>query len=207
MRRCAAKFLVLGLGLAAALAGDSMAGAQGQSIRLEMASQSNSGITGTATLTDIGNGRMRIEIRATNAGAGPQPAHIHPGSCAQLDATPRFNLTPVTNGTSTTEVDGTFQTLAAGEHAIHLHKSQEELAIYVACADIRVGAQAGGQAGGQAPSALPQTGAGRSAAPLTRTTGRTHRPACHMSARAILRLFRLAQARPHAVIARWCASP
>jgi hypothetical protein len=158
MRRCAARVVVLGFSLAVVLSGGSTIQAQGQSVRLDMDSQSESGITGTATLTEVGNNRIRIEIRANNSGAGPQPAHIHRGTCAQLDPTPLFSLSPVANGASTTEIDGTFQVLGSGQHAIHMHRSQEELAIYVACADIRVAGQAGGgQAAGQ-PATLPRSG-------------------------------------------------
>ncbi|HEY2593536.1 MAG TPA: hypothetical protein VGK33_06525, partial [Chloroflexota bacterium] len=85
----------------------------------------------------------------SGAGPGPEPAHIHPGTCAQLDPTPAFTLTSVTNGTSTTDVDSSLQALIDGHYAIHMHKSQDELTVYVACADILQTAQ---------PGALPNTG-------------------------------------------------
>ncbi len=158
MRRGCALILTIAFGLVGVLATTSVAGAQGQSVTLNLVSQNNSGISGTATLTDLGGGKMRAEIRVTGAEAGPQPAHIHGGSCTQLDPAPRFPLTPVTNGASVTDVEGTLQQVTAAPHAIHLHKSPEELPIYVACADITpAGQPVPGQPGEQS-SSLPRTG-------------------------------------------------
>jgi Cu/Zn superoxide dismutase len=123
--------------------------AQAQTINVELGSQNNSGVTGTATLTDIGGGKLRVELRANGAGAGPQPAHIHEGTCAQLNAAPKFSLSNVVDGASRTEVDGSLAALMAAPHAIHMHKSPDELPVYVACADIRVAGQ---------PSTLPPAG-------------------------------------------------
>jgi LPXTG-motif cell wall-anchored protein len=131
--------LVLGL-----LAATTVVAAQEQATTLQLAPQNNSGISGTATFTPSGSG-LTVDLKVTGAGAGPEPAHIHPGTCAQLDPTPQFTLTSVANGASTTTIQSTFQALAASPHAVHLHKSADELSIYVACADIN-------------PSALPRTG-------------------------------------------------
>jgi hypothetical protein len=124
--------------------------AQAQTLTLTLNAQNNSGITGTATFTDLGNGKTRVAMQVSGAGAGPEPAHIHPGSCSQLDPTPEFTLSSVVNGASTTDVDSTLQQLIDGHYAIHMHKSQDELTVYVACADI---VQAANR-----PGALPNTG-------------------------------------------------
>jgi hypothetical protein len=108
----------------------------GQSVTVNLASQNSSGMTGTATLTDLGAGRTRVEISVTGAGAGRQPAHIHNGTCERLDPAPRFTLTPAVGGLSSTEIDAPLQEVLAELRAVHLHKSQEELAIYVACANL-----------------------------------------------------------------------
>src|SRR5207245_960191 len=68
-----------------------------------------------------------------------------PGTCAQLNPTPEFTLASVTNGASTTTLQTTVQALAASPHAIHMHKSTDEITVYVACADIN-------------PASLPRTG-------------------------------------------------
>lgn len=126
--------------------------AQAQSLTLNLATQNNSGITGTATLTDLGDGKTRVVIQANGSGAGPEPAHIHPGSCAQLNPTPAFTLTNVTNGSSTTDVDGSLEQLTAQPYAVHMHKSLDELTVYVACADIVQGQNR--------PGTLPRSGGG-----------------------------------------------
>ena len=110
---------------------------QPQVLKMELTSQNNSNITGTATLTEIGGGKLRVEIRANGAGAGPQPAHIHEGSCTNLNPAPKGALTFVTDGVSVTELDLSIQDLTSAPHAIHMHKSPDELPIYVACADTR----------------------------------------------------------------------
>lgn len=148
--------LASGLAFAAAMliVLSSPASAQGQSITLSLAPQNNSGISGTAVITDLPGGKLRVEVRASGAGPGPQPAHIHQGTCANLDPAPRFTLTSLTNGVSTTEVGGSIRDLTASPYAIHLHKAPDELPVYVACADLRADGGASGQ-----PQTLPSAGA------------------------------------------------
>jgi len=137
--------IALGCGLVVALfaATTAIAAAQ-QATTLQLVQQNNSGISGTATFTPSGGG-LTVDLKVTGAGAGPQPAHIHGGTCAQLNPTPEFTLASVTNGSSTTSLQTTLQSHAATPHAVHMHKSADELTVYVACADIN-------------PSSLPRTG-------------------------------------------------
>src|SRR6266581_7631038 len=95
--------LVLTFGLLIAFGLTPVVLAQGQSITVDLASQNNSGVTGSATLTELGGGKLRVELRANGTGAGPQPAHIHEGTCAELNPAPKFALADVVNGVSTTE--------------------------------------------------------------------------------------------------------
>src|SRR5262249_39829226 len=74
----------------------------------------------------------------------------------QLNPAPQFSLTEVRNGSSSTTVDGSLQALLATPHAIHMHKSPDELAVYVACADIRANPAAAAPAG--QPNTLPRAG-------------------------------------------------
>src|ERR1700682_1198012 len=94
--------LILGL-----FAATNIVAAQEQATTLQLTQQNNSGISGTATFTPSGGG-LRVDLKVTGAGAGPEPAHIHPGTCAQLDPTPQFTLQSVTNGASTTDIQTTF---------------------------------------------------------------------------------------------------
>ena len=138
--------IAIGCGLIVVLlaATTTIAAAQQQPTTLQLVQQNNSGISGTATFTPSGGG-LTVDLKVTGAGAGPQPAHIHGGTCAQLNPTPEFTLASVTNGSSTTDLQTTLQTLVGTPHAVHLHKSADELSVYVACADIP-------------PAALPRTG-------------------------------------------------
>jgi hypothetical protein len=145
------RFVLVFVGSLVVAAVAPLAVAQNQSMSLTLTTQNNSGIGGTVMLADQGNGKTRVTIEATGAGAGPQPAHIHPGSCAQLDPAPRFALTSVVNGSSTTDVDTTLAQLMSQPSAVHMHKSVDELTVYVACADIT--ASAAGQ-----PATLPRSG-------------------------------------------------
>jgi hypothetical protein len=122
--------------------------------------QNGSGISGTSVITELPGGKLRVEVRANGAGPGPQPAHIHQGTCANLDPAPKFTLSSLTNGVSTTEVDGALRDILASPHAVHLHKAPDELPVYVACADIRADAGASGQ-----PRTLPSAGAASTVAP------------------------------------------
>src|ERR1044071_990006 len=138
------RILAIGAGLGLALVSATSSVSAQQATTLQLNQQNNSGISGTATFTPAGNG-LRVEIKANGARAGPQPTHIHPGTCSQLDPTPQFTLTSVANGASTTDIQTTMQALVATPHAIHMHKSVDEGSGDVACVDIT-------------PGALPRTG-------------------------------------------------
>jgi CHRD domain len=112
----------------AALAADNM-------VTVPFKAQNKSGETGTATLTADGN-KTRVEIALSGAPATAQPAHVHDGSCANIDPKPKHPLTSVVNGKSTTTLDVPLAQLTGGNLAINVHKSAAELTTYVACGDI-----------------------------------------------------------------------
>lgn len=124
-------------------------------ITVALTVQNASGVTGAATLTDLGDGRTRVEVRVTPAGNASMPAHIHDGTCATLNPAPKFPLTNVVNGTSTTEVNVAITAITASPHAINLHKSPTEASVYVSCGNVVAGASALPATGGAASSALP----------------------------------------------------
>lgn len=101
-----------------------------------LASQNNSGESGTATLTDM-NGQVQVVLAMSGAPAdSSQPAHIHVGACPN-PGTPIYPLNPVVNGTSTTMITGSIDTLMTQlPLAINVHKSSTELSSYVACGDV-----------------------------------------------------------------------
>src|SRR5437868_8040453 len=90
-----------------------------------------------------------VTLNISNGSPTAQPAHIHKGTCANLDPTPAFPLTSVVNGTSQTSLTTVdLPTLLAGQFAINVHKSAAEATVYTACGDIVNMALGGGVSGG-----------------------------------------------------------
>src|SRR5687767_11893635 len=106
-------------------------------LTLDLQEQNDSGITGTVAFSPTSEGRIEVEIEVDGSDGGPHPAHIHPGSCADLDPTPKWPLRDVVDGKSKTTIDADLRELTAGEHAVNVHDSTENLDLYVACADVR----------------------------------------------------------------------
>lgn len=115
--------------------------AQSQTLTIGMMEQNDSGQSGTATLTLSEDGTsITVEIHIASDTDAEQPAHIHPGTCANLDPKPIFPLNNVVNGHSTTvltDMSATgMGTVESGSYAINVHKSGDEAQIYVSCGDI-----------------------------------------------------------------------
>ena len=106
-------------------------------LTLELQEQNNSGITGEVEFSPTSEGEVEVEIEVDGSEGGPHPAHIHKGSCANLDPTPAFPLEDVVDGESRTTVDVDVSELTASEYAVNVHESPENADVYVACADIR----------------------------------------------------------------------
>lgn len=158
-KRAGLTLLVTGLLLVTlfALAGAASAAAP---VTVTLSAQNNSGETGTAELTDMGGGKTKVVIMLKGQPAGvAQPAHIHEGTCSSLNPTPKYPLTAVSNGKSESTVNVALADLMAKPFAINVHKSAQEVSVYVACGNIT--AQA---APGTTPSSPPKTGAGGMAA-------------------------------------------
>jgi hypothetical protein len=95
-----------------------------------------SGVTGSVTLADMGDGSTKVDINVEPAGNLDMPAHIHPGSCAAPVPQPKHPLQNVVNGKSTTVVPSTLAELSSGDLMVNLHKSNDDLRTYTACADL-----------------------------------------------------------------------
>jgi len=116
------------LGFAAAVtAADSM--------KVTMAPQSGSSESGTATLTKEGADTTKVVVNLSGA-TGQQPAHIHKGTCTNLDPKPSYPLSPVSNGKSETVVKASLDDLSKGGYAINVHKSAQDVKTYVSCGEI-----------------------------------------------------------------------
>ena len=106
-------------------------------VTVKLGAQNDSGETGTAMLSQAGDDvKVAVTMTGGNA-AGPQPIHVHEGTCAKLDPKPKYPLTTVQGGTSTTTLKGMKLTdLETGGYAINVHKSTTDIATYVSCGDI-----------------------------------------------------------------------
>jgi hypothetical protein len=136
MHRWKALMFALGVGLAIGLGTAWIAEAQMRTLRLDVASLNNSGITGIARLTETGSSNVEIAVRVTDGSGDPLPMHVHEGACADLNPEPQIPLADVRNGASTTALSASLEQLTTTPHAIFMHKSPEELPVFVACADV-----------------------------------------------------------------------
>lgn len=101
-----------------------------------IAAQNASGELGTVTLTALGE-KTRVVVALANAPTDvPQPGHIHEGPCAKLNPKPKYPLTTIVDGLSTTVVDVPLAQLISGGFAVNVHKSTNDIASYVACGDL-----------------------------------------------------------------------
>lgn len=130
-----AAVLLTALGFAVAGCGgdDESAGEAG--VTVDLGTQNESGQSGTATLTADGE-KTKVTIDLSDPPGDPQPAHIHAGTCAELNPQPEYPLANVVDGKSETTVDAPLSALEGDDYAINIHKSEAEVETYVACGDI-----------------------------------------------------------------------
>jgi hypothetical protein len=104
-------------------------------LELEFEELNDSGVSGTATLYEAGD-RTIVELDLEDTGEN-HPAHIHAGSCDDLQPEPEYPLENVgSEGRSTSVVDASLDELIDGDFAIDLHLAPNELGTLIACADI-----------------------------------------------------------------------
>jgi hypothetical protein len=140
------RILVLGLAVCACSlagcgggggdAGESSTGAKAVApVEIQLQEESGSGEVGTAMLSAEG-AKTKVEIVLVSHAANRQPAHIHRGTCTNLDATPAYPLDNVVDGKSTTVVAAALDSLLAKDYAINVHRSAKKLNEYVLCGNI-----------------------------------------------------------------------
>jgi hypothetical protein len=135
---CAIAFaaLLVGAGCGSS-SGDASARESSDDIFVMLTEQNGSGESGTATLTPLGN-RTKVVLNLKGAVAPRQPAHIHEGSCEQLDASPAYGLSQVKSGASTSIVEAKLSALRHGSFAINV-ESAGATGSGVACGEIGTG--------------------------------------------------------------------
>src|SRR5436190_7489421 len=119
--------------------------AQGKVVRVSLIDENGSGEDGSAQLSDMGDGTTKVELIMLNAPEGAdQPAHIHKGTCANLDPTPAYPLNDVKQSKSTTIVKVALAELTKEKYAINVHKSAAEASVYVSCGNLPTGTSSSG---------------------------------------------------------------
>jgi plastocyanin len=104
-------------------------------LTVDLGELNDSGMSGTATLR--ANGDETEVVVQLDGATGGHPAHIHNGTCNDLDPNPAFPLEPVNeDGGSTTTVGISVEDLLAEPFAINIHLSSDEIGVYVACGEI-----------------------------------------------------------------------
>lgn len=104
---------------------------------IQLQTLNDSGVTGSIMLIAASQDRTQVEVSVNPAGNPDMPAHVHPGTCANLVPQPKYPLQNVINGTSTTVVPASLDELLAGDLAINLHTSNADMGTYTACAELR----------------------------------------------------------------------
>jgi len=128
---------VIGVAMACVLAACGNQGGNGpRSVELMLQPLNGSGVQGRVTLTALDDASTEVDIEVDPAGLPSMPAHIHPGSCAELVPQPEYGLENVVDGQSTTQVPASLDELLAGGQALNLHRSNEEMDVYTACVDL-----------------------------------------------------------------------
>jgi hypothetical protein len=112
------------------------AGAYPSTLTIKLYAQNRPGETGTAMFEQIPGG-VTIVVKMPGGQNGSQPIHIHTGTCANLDPAPKYALTNIVHGSSTTTISGiTLGSLLEGQYVIDVHESSADITKYVACAAI-----------------------------------------------------------------------
>ncbi len=145
----------------------SMTFAAGDTVTVQMNAQNGSGEDGTATITKVGDNDIKVVFNLKNAPADAQPAHIHKGTCANLDPKPLYPLNNAVNGSSDTTVMTSMADLENGTYAVNVHKSATDIKTYVSCGDIHAAMMAGNEKGGAAMGAGSMPGTGNGDFPIT----------------------------------------
>lgn len=109
---------------------------QEEAVTLDLEEIDGSGIEGNVRLASM-NGQTDVEVLIT-AGledGAVHPVHIHSGTCDELGDVV-YPLEDIEGGVSETEIDAELTDLMDGEHAVNVHVSEDEMDVYVACANI-----------------------------------------------------------------------
>jgi len=130
-----------------------------QSVTIDLVEQNESGISGTATVSDEGDGQTRVVIETTGGEDEGGEAHVFANAtCEDHRGVAEFyDLTPLdADGASDTVIDLPYETIANGDHWVHVHAPAAEGGGGLACGNVLLSVGSGGDD-------LPATGVGTAA--------------------------------------------
>ena len=106
-------------------------------LTIQMKALNGSGENGTAVLTQKADG-VQVVVHLKGAPSYAQPTHIHIGTCGNINKAPEYALGNTVNGTSISTVKGIkLADLMKMHYAINVHKSANDLGMYVSCGNIK----------------------------------------------------------------------
>ena len=106
------------------------------SMTINLGAQNGSKQDGQAFLNDTPDG-LKVKVQLKMSRAASEPAHIHEGTCAELNPAPWKPLSNVVGGVSTTTIKGlTLAEVKKAKYAINVHQSAANLGHYVSCGDL-----------------------------------------------------------------------
>lgn len=104
-------------------------------LEIKLDEQESSGITGKAEFTEK-DGKTKVEVYLTGSDEKESYAsHVHPGTCDDLDPTPKYPLDSVTGGRAETTIGATIADLEGDAYAVNIHDDADPTK-YVACGNI-----------------------------------------------------------------------
>jgi hypothetical protein len=167
MRKIATLAMAL-LALLALSGGSVLAQADYETTAHALNEQNNSGQSGTVTFSLAEDGTsVTVEINISGGSEVPQPAHIHTGTCDNLDPKPFYPLNSVVNGRSVTVItEADIENLdydLYNQFSVNVHKSAAEASVYVSCGEI--------VPGGNVTVGMPRTGGSDNTAPMLALIG------------------------------------
>lgn len=94
----------------------------------------------TVTLTPVTENQTAVDVEYPLAESGDEPrhpAHIHAGGCGADDLGEIvYPLEDISGGSSQSSLDVSLDELQEGDYAINVHKSADEMGVYLACGEI-----------------------------------------------------------------------
>lgn len=120
----------------------------GEQIEVELEAVGDEGVSGTATLTEADDGGTRVVVELDDEGDTPRPAHLHEGTCEELNPAPKYPLEDVDDGQSETIIEPALEDVRSERLALNVHESAENIENYISCGNLPSDAPDDAAAGG-----------------------------------------------------------